>query len=307
MTAVCLSLRIIHNAKYLYNCASLEILYRVLYFGCLTFRMAVQRQRTCEEEEKSMTRFRFITACIACLVFCTIACGVVAAETVEETGAPVASLTATPMTTFVGQNITFDGTASTDNGTITSYDWDFGDGAEDSGETVLHAYDAEGIYNVTLTVTDDEGFNGTDSLEVTIQTPRKAITSLIDTFGGLNAPFGIRNSFIVKLNAATKSLDKEHQKTATNQLNAFVHHAEAQSGKKLTPEEATGFIAYVKEIIGEINKEKSGAASDDTGEADTQGNGKSNKEKGNSVKDSKEKGNSGNNGNGGGKGNGKSK
>ncbi|KQC05613.1 MAG: hypothetical protein APR53_02245 [Methanoculleus sp. SDB] len=264
-----------------------------------------------------MTRFRFITACIAGLVFCMIACGVVAAETVEETGAPVAGLTATPMTTFVGQNITFDGTTSTDNGTIMSYDWDFGDGATDSGETALHAYDAEGLYNVTLTVTDDEGLTGTDSLEVTIQTPKQAINSLINTFGGLDAPFGIRNSFIVKLNAATKSLDKDHQKTATNQLNAFVHHAEAQSGKKLSQEEATGFIAYVKEIIGEVNKEKNGAASEETEEADTQGNGKGDKQtgnsgkddktKGNSGKDASDKGNSGNNGNAGGNGNGKSK
>lgn len=54
----------------------------------------------------------------------------------------------------------FDGSQSTDDGTITSYAWTFGDSASASGENVSHTYAAPGPYNVTLTVTDND--NATD-------------------------------------------------------------------------------------------------------------------------------------------------
>lgn len=43
------------------------------------------------------------------------------------------------------------------DGTILSYLWDFGDGAKGDGERVSYAWTAPGIYDVTLTVTDDSG------------------------------------------------------------------------------------------------------------------------------------------------------
>ncbi len=58
----------------------------------------------------------------------------------------------------VGDIISFDATNSSDkDGSITSYHWDFGDGKETLGMTAVHVYEQFGIFNVTLTVTDDLG------------------------------------------------------------------------------------------------------------------------------------------------------
>ena len=52
----------------------------------------------------------------------------------------------------------FEGAGSTDtDGTITGFAWDFGDGGQGSGVSLSHAFAAPGTYQVTLTVTDDEG------------------------------------------------------------------------------------------------------------------------------------------------------
>ncbi len=65
----------------------------------------------------------------------------------------------------VSQTITFDGSASyaNHNAIITNWDWEFGDGATASGTTVTHAYTMVGSYTVTLTVTDNCFYTGTDT------------------------------------------------------------------------------------------------------------------------------------------------
>jgi hypothetical protein len=66
--------------------------------------------------------------------------------------------------------LTFDGSGSLDtDGTIVSYDWDFGDGSVGSGIGPNHSYQAAGTYTVSLTVTDDD--NDTDSLTTTATIP----------------------------------------------------------------------------------------------------------------------------------------
>jgi len=54
----------------------------------------------------------------------------------------------------------FDASGSYDiDGTIITYEWDFGDGATGSGETLTHVYQVPGTYIVTLTATDDDGLS----------------------------------------------------------------------------------------------------------------------------------------------------
>ena len=56
------------------------------------------------------------------------------------------------------QQVAFDGSGSDDpDGTITAYDWTFGDGNVGTGESPVHTYAAPGTYDVTLVVTDNDG------------------------------------------------------------------------------------------------------------------------------------------------------
>ncbi len=67
-----------------------------------------------------------------------------------------------------GIPITFDGSASTDDGWIVSYDWDFGDGTSDSGMVVDKAFSKIGTYLVALTVTDNDGMTNTETVDVVV-------------------------------------------------------------------------------------------------------------------------------------------
>ncbi len=90
-------------------------------------------------------------------------------------------------------SIVCDGSASTDtDGSITSYDWAFGDGATGTGATATHTYTAAGTYTVTLTVTDDDGATDGATASVTVTPPNQPPTaqfSATPTRG--DAPFDV--------------------------------------------------------------------------------------------------------------------
>jgi len=66
-------------------------------------------------------------------------------------------------------DVTFNGGLSYDpDGFVDTLDWEFGDGASASGPVVTHAYSVAGPYNVTLTVTDDDGAPSSDHTTATI-------------------------------------------------------------------------------------------------------------------------------------------
>jgi len=68
----------------------------------------------------------------------------------------------------VGQNVTFDASKSVDIGRIVSYDWSFGDGTNGTGPIVTHSYSRAGTYNVTVTVTNNEGVSDSKTVTITV-------------------------------------------------------------------------------------------------------------------------------------------
>jgi len=63
-----------------------------------------------------------------------------------------------PYTALEGEEITFDGSGSSDSdGEIAQYMWDFGDGSTGSESSPVHSYTEVGEYTLALTVEDDDG------------------------------------------------------------------------------------------------------------------------------------------------------
>ncbi|MEM2983385.1 MAG: PKD domain-containing protein, partial [Candidatus Bathyarchaeia archaeon] len=82
---------------------------------------------------------------------------------------PVAIIKASPTTGEAPLTVNFDGSSSYDpDGNIVSYNWSFGDGATGSGARLNHTYSSAGTYTATLTVTDNEGATGTDSITISV-------------------------------------------------------------------------------------------------------------------------------------------
>jgi PKD repeat protein len=108
---------------------------------------------------------------------------------------PVASFTFSPASPLVDETVTFDASTSSDpDGTIVSWDWDFGDLATASGEIVTHSYSAADTYTVTLTVTDDDGLTDTTTQAVTVTTaPEPPVASF--TYSPLSPVVGDMISF----------------------------------------------------------------------------------------------------------------
>ena len=80
--------------------------------------------------------------------------------------------------------LTFDASCSTSPGTVTSWDWDFGDGENGSDEIVQHSYDTADTYMVTLTIGDDDGNEVSIQQEVEVLLPPESILPFFDDFSG---------------------------------------------------------------------------------------------------------------------------
>ncbi|ELZ14270.1 peptidase S8/S53 subtilisin kexin sedolisin [Halovivax asiaticus JCM 14624] len=96
-----------------------------------------------------------------------------AANIVEGGGqpdSPTASFGFSPSDPEADETVTFDasGSSAPDGGSISGYEWDFGDGSTASGVTADHRFASEGDYSVELTVTAGNGNTDTSTQTVAV-------------------------------------------------------------------------------------------------------------------------------------------
>lgn len=89
-------------------------------------------------------------------------------DTAYQSPVPVAAISY--FNGYAPRVVGFDGSASTDDGTIVSYQWDFGDGSSSEGMVVEHTYENPGRYFATLTVRDDQGLSASsEALKIEVE------------------------------------------------------------------------------------------------------------------------------------------
>ncbi len=76
---------------------------------------------------------------------------------VKKAGIPIANFNFTPLRPYSLETVQFIDLSIDYDGFIVNYTWNFGDGRIAYGSVVTHSYSDDGIYNITLTITDDDG------------------------------------------------------------------------------------------------------------------------------------------------------
>jgi PKD repeat protein len=84
--------------------------------------------------------------------------------------------------------VCFDAQATVDNGVIVAASWNFGDGSTGAGLTICHTFTSAGLFNVTLTVQDDDRNCSTITQTILIDTGVSATCSILVTPN--NPPLG---------------------------------------------------------------------------------------------------------------------
>lgn len=98
---------------------------------------------------------------------------------------PSAVASANPTSGTAPLSVSFTGSNSTDDGSISSYAWDFGDGNSSTSADPSHTYTTTDSFSVSLIVTDNEGDKDTASLIIDVSggTPPTAVVSASPTYG----------------------------------------------------------------------------------------------------------------------------
>jgi len=85
---------------------------------------------------------------------------------VSQNDAPSVSLSANRTEVNPGEPIAFDATVSDADGSVTSTQWQLGDGTTAAGTSTVHSYSSTGYYTVEFTATDEDGATTAKNLEV---------------------------------------------------------------------------------------------------------------------------------------------
>jgi PKD repeat protein len=108
-----------------------------------------------------------LTASIAAGLLVTAGCGKDSNGPSGDNTAPVANFTYS----CTDLACSFTGQSSDQDGTVTAYAWDFGDGDNSANQNPSHTFAAGGDYSVVYTVTDNDGAETSATKSVTVTAP----------------------------------------------------------------------------------------------------------------------------------------
>jgi len=123
---------------------------------------------------------------------------------------PVAEFSATPTNGSFPLTVQFSDKSVAGDGSIASWEWDFGDSGTSDEQNTSHTYTTYGVYSVSLTVTDDNSLSDTETKEGYITVECGGCTWYVSTsgsdlnVGSLDFPFAtIQTAIDATTNADT--------------------------------------------------------------------------------------------------------
>jgi hypothetical protein len=133
-------------------------------------------------------------------------------------GTPKAVFTVSSNKVFIGDEITFDAFSSFDfDGELVDYSWNFGDNTTASGKIVTHTFNADSIYNVVLTLTDNDGKTASEHKYIFVLNENEKLGKLSfvnnepETNEKIEAIFQVNESYTNVYNPDEVSIDAEIQ------------------------------------------------------------------------------------------------
>ncbi len=156
-----------------------------------------------------------------------------------------------------GKEIQFNDLSSDDDGKITKWLWDFGDGTTSNEQNPVHIYHSSGTYNVSLTVWDDANDNNTfqKTINISNNPPKVDFTYnanyLTVDFVANASDDGIIKSYIWDFGDGTSETGKSVSHTYANEgiYNVVLTVIDNLEGKNFTKKQ----ITVVKPVDFEMN------------------------------------------------------
>ncbi len=153
---------------------------------------------------------------------------------------PTASFSYSPSSPTTEDTVQFTDESSDSDGSITSWDWSFGDYSSSTQKDPSHSYNSSGTYTVELTVTDDNGTIDTMMEDITIGTDSGGSYSSVDGgdtsygeyitnvhFNGINKDSGDDGGYANHTESVTNSLTpgENYELSVTMSTSGYTEYA----------------------------------------------------------------------------------
>ncbi|MBT2163195.1 PKD domain-containing protein [Zobellia barbeyronii] len=195
--------------------------------------------------------------------------------TETENEAPKANASANVTEGEAPLEIQFNGSNSTDDKGVKNYFWDFKDGSTSTSSNPSHSFTKEGIYNVLLTVTDEESLKDSETITIKITKTENEAPVAIPS----GSPLTGYAPLTVELKAYNSTDDKEIKgyfwdfKDGSTTTTKNPEHTFANSGTyqvELSVKDAEG-LTHATTIEVEVKERPVDNGGGDTGGGDTGG------------------------------------
>ena len=153
---------------------------------------------------------------------------------------PPTAVITKPSYMMAGSEELFDASASSDDLSIQSYHWDFGDGTTSDEKKPVKKYAKEGTYTVTLTVTDNGGLTDTAQVQVVVDKQ--------DTLGVLNVAVLDENNNPVPYVPVYFDLGSGNQRIV-NTNGSGIATMKLSQGTHVVGMYATGYLPVKKDVV----------------------------------------------------------